>query len=581
YGLLLDNMTEGVSLASQDGIIIYTNPAEDRMFGYGPGELVGQHVTVQNAYPPEENARIVADVIAELKANGIWRGEWLNRRKDGTPFYTSSHITAVELDGRPCWLCVQQDITERRAAEEALRTSEARLRRAQEVGGIGDWEWNLETGKISWSKSLYRMLGTTPADFTPSASAFLELIHPEDRAHAMTAAEAAIRGEHPLDVEFRILLPDGSVRWLASRGEIERDRQGRPSRLVGINFDVTARKRVEEALREGEERLRLALDYSRMGDWSWDAATDLVTFSPRAAEIFGIPPGPHMTWTELRGLLHPEDAERAGAAVERVIAEGSHYDIDYRVTRPEDGRQVWVAANGRASYGRDGRVLGMTGLVQDVTERKRAEERQQLLLHELNHRVKNTLATVQSIAAQTLRNAASPAAFRETFEARLMALSQAHNLLTAGHWQGASLRALLEQEFAPYADEVRTGVPRFGLDGPDLQLGPKAAVALGMAFHELATNAAKYGALSTESGRVEVLWRTRETESGRHLDLAWAESGGPPVAPPMRRGFGSRLVERGVAAELGGAVRLDFDPAGLRCEMEIPLNGAGSPGLTR
>jgi two-component sensor histidine kinase len=208
----------------------------------------------------------------------------------------------------------------------------------------------------------------------------------------------------------------------------------------------------------------------------------------------------------------------------------------------------------------DGSVSGVFVEGADVTERVLAQDRQRLLLDELNHRVKNTLATVQAIAQQTLRGAVTPAAFAQAFEARLLALSQTHNALTDSQWAGAGLRQILDLELLPY------GAERVILDGPELQLSARMALALGMLFHELATNAAKYGALSGE-GRLEVSWRRLDDE----LALAWTEHDGPPAAPPIRRGFGSRLIERTVTGELRGRLEIDYRPEGLACRFWIPL----------
>ncbi len=206
-------------------------------------------------------------------------------------------------------------------------------------------------------------------------------------------------------------------------------------------------------------------------------------------------------------------------------------------------------------------------MARELEERRRAETRHKLLLNELNHRVKNTLATVQSIAYQTQRSARSPVDFRNAFEARLMALSQTHNLLTEQGWQGADLAQVLEAEFEPY--ETESG--RFILEsGPVMRLSPKAAVAIGMAAHELVTNAAKYGALSNARGSVAVGW-TVSPGPQPILTLTWAERDGPAVVEPEHRGFGRRLLEQGLANELSGEVAITYDPTGLRCVMRLPL----------
>jgi len=204
-----------------------------------------------------------------------------------------------------------------------------------------------------------------------------------------------------------------------------------------------------------------------------------------------------------------------------------------------------------------------------AVEQARAEQHQLLLINELNHRVKNTLASVQGIAFQTLRGEVSLAEARARFEARLMALSGAHNLLTEENWGGASLERVVGDAIEHLAGESG----RFDVEGEPLRLAPRAALALAMALHELGTNATKYGALSVDGGRVSIGW----TQKGDRFHLVWRESGGPPVEAPGRRGFGSRLIERGLAADLGGAATLSFDPAGLRCDIEGSLAAIRAP----
>jgi len=210
----------------------------------------------------------------------------------------------------------------------------------------------------------------------------------------------------------------------------------------------------------------------------------------------------------------------------------------------------------------DGSVSGVFAEGFDTTEQVLAQDQQRLLLDELNHRVKNTLATVQAISKQTLRGSTDPAAFAKAFEARLLALSQTHNALTDGQWAGAGLRHILELELQPHGPE------RVSLDGPDVHLPARMALSLGMVFHELATNAAKYGALSRD-GRLSVSWR----REGDGLAFTWRETGGPPVASPSRRGFGSRLVERSITNELRGRLTIDYRLEGLLCEFWAPMSG--------
>jgi PAS domain S-box-containing protein len=203
-------------------------------------------------------------------------------------------------------------------------------------------------------------------------------------------------------------------------------------------------------------------------------------------------------------------------------------------------------------------------LFTDITARKRWEEHQRLLINELNHRVKNTLATVQSIASQTLRNAGSAEGAREALENRLLALSRVHDVLTRENWEGADLYEIVADAVAPYSNP---GEDRLHLSGETIRLPPRMALALAMALQELATNAVKYGALSNDTGEVRITWRDGDDS----LHLTWAEQGGPPVTAPSRRGFGTRLIERSLASDLNGDVRIAFEPSGLVCTVDAPL----------
>ncbi|NBB51757.1 PAS domain-containing protein [Rhizobium sp. CRIBSB] len=219
--------------------------------------------------------------------------------------------------------------------------------------------------------------------------------------------------------------------------------------------------------------------------------------------------------------------------------------------------------------GSDGAVIGIFIQGHDVTDAVMADDRQRLMIDELNHRVKNTLATVQSIAIQTSRSHPDPSGFAEAFQSRLMALSHTHDLLTRRHWAGADLKAILEHETEAH------GSHRISLNGPPVELDPPAALSLGMIFHELATNAAKYGALSATEGRVLIDWCLVDDAHPR-LNVGWREVGGPVIGPPARKGFGSRLVERNVRHDLAGNLSTAYPADGFKAEISIPLNKAGT-----
>jgi two-component sensor histidine kinase len=263
----------------------------------------------------------------------------------------------------------------------------------------------------------------------------------------------------------------------------------------------------------------------------------------------------------MRSRVHPDDLKRAEQEHSAARARGGPWSVQYRVIDP-DGEVRWVSAY--AQFSRRGDGVYSTGIAVDITEQKRLEERQSLLLAELNHRVKNMLAVVQSIAAQTFTGDDLEAQRRQSFDSRLLALASVHDLLQQDSWQPVGMQKLVNQAIGPFE---RRDSGQFDVDGPDTELPTSRCVALSLALHELCTNAVKYGALSREAGRVMIRWSVQDGQ----LDFAWRESGGPRTSAPASSGFGSRMLQKGLARELGTAVILDFDPDGLRCSFSAPL----------
>lgn len=266
-------------------------------------------------------------------------------------------------------------------------------------------------------------------------------------------------------------------------------------------------------------------------------------------------------------VTHPDDIAETRMRLAGAIERGGSYDIEKRYVRP-DGEIVWAVSNVTRLVDAEG-VASFFSVTTDVTERKDHDRIRAWLLAELNHRVKNNLSTVQALAHQSLASSSTPEEFQRSFDARLMALSRAHDLLMRETWTSAGLGQIVAETLAPFRlDEDG----RIVIGGPEVRLSPTAAVTMTLAFHELATNAARFGALSSAGGRVAVEWSVDQTDDGGVLNLSWRESGGPDVPPPTRRGFGSRLIERGAARELGGRVRLDFEPGGVACLFQLPLS---------
>ncbi|HEY6256843.1 MAG TPA: HWE histidine kinase domain-containing protein [Xanthobacteraceae bacterium] len=315
-------------------------------------------------------------------------------------------------------------------------------------------------------------------------------------------------------------------------------------------------------LLQSEQLRSLALAAGQMGSWDWDAAGGGLSWDAGQYRIFGVDPGRfEVTPESVRSLIHPEDWERLRAALAQVTEHGQTYQTEFRVLRPS-GELRWCVGAVAASIDSKCQVVRLSGVTVDIADRKSAEERQNLLVREVDHRARNALAVVQSIVRLT--RAESKEAYIAAVEGRITALSRAHVLLSQSRWQGANLSRILDEELAPYR---RSEVERITTSGPEVFLEPATAQILALALHELATNAAKYGALSSVHGRVRLSWEL----GANGLTLQWVESGGPTVQPPFSEGYGTRVISASVERQLDGRATFDWQVEGLRFRMSIPL----------
>ncbi|TCZ59851.1 PAS domain-containing protein [Roseicella aquatilis] len=577
---------------------------------------------------------------------------------------------------------------ELRASRAALAASEARLRLALSAARMANWEWEAVGDRTTGSEGREALYGRPPGTLT-TAAAVLEAVHPEDRARCaatITHAQERMEAGDEFDaVEFRVVHPDGRIRWLRSQGRVtERDPlTGKALRAAGVTFDITerreaemryrvlfdaapfgvlvsdpathrildvnrcaceeygygreeflrlsvtdidalgdsdrlrergrahqidadtrefeaqhrrrdnvlrdvlvrakevdlgggrvsygvhvditARKAAEAALRQSEELLRVAMEAGGLGAWETDSETDHTRWCPRLAAMLGLPPVTmEMSLAEMEALIHPQDRAALLGAYRDAAATGGSYAVDFRIRRP-DGEERWLRSWGRMLPDGGAPAHRMAGVCADVTDRRLAEERQVLLVREVDHRAKNVLAVVQAALRLTPRH--DPVAYAGMVEGRVAALARAHTLLAESHWTGADLAALLRAELQPFLPGDGS---RITLDGPAVIVSPQAAQAIGMAMHELATNASKYGALSAAGGRIALGWQVEEPAGA--LRLRWEETGGPSLAgPPLTRGFGTRVVDATLERQLGGQVRRDWRQQGLVLETTLPL----------
>jgi PAS domain S-box-containing protein len=448
--------------------------------------------------------------------------------------------------------------------EAALKESEDRLELAVAVAGLGVWEWRRATGQMILSAEAKAICGFAPDEaVTPEMVA--GITHRRDlrktREQTRRALDPARRDDSAY--EYRLITPAGEHRRVAVNGRAVFETVNgvtRATRYIGTVQDITARTAAEGERAEGAARLRLAVEAGRMAVWQVDGRG--IAASPELNRILGLPDDFPTTLADLNALYLPGEQERNRQLVREAMARGERYlEGESRIRRP-DGEVRWLLIRAELQLNDQGHPRSLIGVVMDVTERKDAEERFKLLAREVDHRANNLLAVVQGTVQ--LSQAPTVEALKTVLVGRVAALGRAHQLLSEARWEGADLRRLVEEELLAFS---LGEAARVSIRGDDVALPPAAAQALAMALHELATNAAKYGALSTSEGQVTVSW-TRER--GGPLTVRWAETGGPTVTKPTRRGLGATMLSRALGGALKGETRMDWRPGGLVCELELP-----------
>lgn len=444
--------------------------------------------------------------------------------------------------------------------------ADTRARMALDACGAGVWSWNACTGAVV-ADARYRQLYGFGPNAPITSEEWLARVHPRDRDALLATVANALKTGESWREEFRILHPAQGERMLEGYGRVRLDSAGSILGLIGINLDVTERMRAETALRHSEAQLKAIVDGAVDGILTIDEKGIVRSFNRAATRLFG--------YTEKEvvggniGMLIPEAGGSVHDGVSADLAGGEQpLDDPCREVagRRRDG-SMFPLELGISVINSAGERL-FVWLVRDIIERKQAEATRALLMDELNHRVKNTLGTVQAMAEHTLRTTHDPETFVASFRGRLQALAGAHNLLTQSTWSGVSLEALIREQLVIAAEgtQIRCG-------GPPVRLTPQIAVHLGLVLHELGTNARKYGALSAPDGRLLLTWELApaEDEASEVLRLDWRERGGPPVTPPAAPGFGSFLIERGICHTLRGTVEHAFGPEGVTCRISLPL----------
>ena len=373
YAAIVESSDDAIVSKNLDAVIVSWNAGAQRIFGYVEKEVVGQPITI--LIPPElwdEEDKILARLRAGER---IEHFETIRVTKTGKKVDVSLSISSIrDATGKVVGFSkIARDITERKRAEDALRTSEERLRLALQAADLGTFEWNIQTGVNRWTPELEALYGLPPGGFGGTQTAFENLVHPDDRARVIQLNHWALKSGHPTQGEWRVVWPDGSVHWISGRWQVFRSESGEPSRMVGINADVTDRKLADAALRESEERLRLATQAGRMFAYDWDVTTDMVMRSAEHVKILGLREPmrfPHQQFVE---KIYPDDRTKFLSAIARLTPKNPNGEVTYRALA-SDGALVWLKSNGHGFFDSEGRLLRVIGMVMDVTNVKRAEE---------------------------------------------------------------------------------------------------------------------------------------------------------------------------------------------------------------
>jgi two-component system CheB/CheR fusion protein len=562
---LYDTAPVGLNLLDRDLRYIRINQTLAEINGYPVEDHIGR---LQEELLPDAHA-VVADIQRRVLETG--------QPELGLPVQTETPAKEGETrdfivdfypvrDGETVFAvgsCVREVTAEKRL-ERDLAASAARQRIAVDAAGLGVFEWLMEEDRALWENDrMFEIFGRAPEAGPLSYEEFAaEVLHPDDHEPMGAAVEEAKRsGRFDIGVRIR-RKSDGVQRHIQYYGQIETNGDG-SRRLIGVVADVTELREAQARDRAERTRLQRLQDSLNAFVGLLEPDGTLLEANSTALERGGLKPEDvvgRKFWDIWWWSFSEESQERLKAAVARAATgETLRYDVPARMA---GGEMLTIDFQLAPIFGPDGEVQEIVPSAIDVTERVRAEERKDILLAELEHRVKNTLATVQAVARFSKRWAKDKDDMARSLTDRLAAISRTHDALTATDWEGERLTALLRAELAPYVDPEGD---RFRYAGEDLILSPRNALPVGLAIHELATNAAKHGALSKEGGRIEV---SVDADGADLKRLEWREFDGPAVVPPEEEGFGMFLIGTLLAKELKASVNVEFLNTGVRCVIE-------------
>jgi PAS domain S-box-containing protein len=510
---------------------------------------------------PDDRVRVEAETSSYLEHGSTYAHEFRIIRPDGEirvvhdrgVIDRAADETAVAMRG------VNVDVTPQRRPHGRSDAPEDLARFRRLVDNIDQLAWMTDgTGFIYWyNQRWYDYTGSTPEAMR--GWGWTAVHHPDHVDRAVASFSAALESGTPWEDTFPLRRHDGVYRWFLSRAQPMRDGAGQITHWFGTNTDVTDRRYAEARLARSEERFRRMADSMPQLVWSADADGRAIYYNRQVANYAVIPKigDGSFDWSH---LIHPEDLALTGERWTEAVASGEEFSCEHRLMLA-DGRARWHLSRAvPAPADAEGGTVWF-GTSTDIDELKRLQEHRLLLSQELDHRMKNALTLVQSIANQTFRAMGGDMEAVRAFNARLRALAQANDMLVQGDWSEADLGEICRRTIAPLGIEDRVE-----MEGGLLAVPPRMGFLLSLGLHELATNALKHGSLTVPEGRVMLTWAGSRGDGGR-FHVTWAERDGPAVAEPRAEGFGSRLLKSALAAEIEGEVDIAFDKSGLTCRM--------------
>jgi PAS domain S-box-containing protein len=554
----------GIAITDLEGRFQYCNPAFSGMLGYTQDEL-GRLNFPDLIHPEDREDNVAAGV--RLRAQEIPSFEIVNRylRKDGELVWVHKRVSLLrDADGTPTsHIALVADITERKQAEDQLFRSETLLRSATENAGVGLVLLDTNRRYLFANRAYSTILGLGNGDLVGKGPA--EVL-PEVYNHQISPRlDRAFAGER---LTYELVTPEagGQARYYTVVYEPLLDDQGRVTNVIVVIYDITAPKLAELRIAASEERFRGIYEHTATGISITDMEGRFQSCNPAYSAMLGYSED-ELRALKFEELVHPEDREANMTEIERLIGqEIPSFEIVNRYIA-RGGKPIWVHKHVSLIRDAAGRPTNITALTTDMTERKRQEEQVTLLMHEVNHRAKNMLTVVLSVARQTL--ATQPEDFIGRFGERIQAMAASQDLLVKNEWKGVDLEELVRSQLAHFKDLIGA---RIELRGPPLFVSAPAAQTLGMALHELATNAGKYGALSNGEGHLQVGWSLESSGAGAGtFEISWRECGGPAVVSPASHGFGSTVITRLAKESLDAEVDLEYAAGGLSWRLQCPI----------